>query len=326
MMKALQVVRPGVFETVRVPIPQLASDDSDGILVKPAWAALCGSDIPFYTGNKRFREYPLPPGAPIHECVGKVIESRSDRFKPGDRVLVIPDDNKGLAEVFLARAAKAVVLPDDVDDYAAACLIQPLSTVMNAIDRLGDIRDKSIAVVGLGPMGLLLSWYAVHKGAGSVTGIDPCEDRCRAATRLGAARTLRSRSIEVVHASRRFPEEWTPPDICIEAVGHQPHTINDCLELVRKYGTVVAFGVPDQNVYAFEYEIFFRKNAVLMATVTPDWAEYLVRARDLYLENIEALSVLATPRMTVREVDRAYRMYEQHAEGALKVILDLRIW
>ena len=80
---------------------------------------------------------------------------------------------------------------------------------------------------------------------------------------------------------RTSPKEWIPPDICIEAVGHQMDTINDCLELVRKYGTVVAFGVPDHPVYALEYETFFRKNAVLMGTVTPDWAEYLPKARRL---------------------------------------------
>ncbi len=47
-----------------------------------------------------------------------------------------------------------------------------------------------------------------------------------------------------------------------------------------QYGTVLAFGVPDHPVYAMEYETFFRKNAILMATVTPDWAEYLAKARD----------------------------------------------
>ena len=40
-------------------------------------------------------------------------------------------------------------------------------------------------------------------------------------------------------------------------------TLNDCFELVRKRGTVLAFGVPDQHVYAVEYETFFRKNAHL---------------------------------------------------------------
>jgi len=325
-MKALQVVRPRVFETVQVPVPQVSSEGNDNILVRTAWGALCGSDIPFFTGNKQFRTYPLLPGAPIHECVGEVVESTSEQFRPGDRVLAIPDENKGLAEFFLARSSKTVVLPDNIADFGAACLIQPLSTVMNAIDRLGNICGKSIAIVGLGSMGLLLCWYALRKGAVSVVGVDPCRNRCRIAGELGVTRTINRRSIEVVHAARQFPEEWIPPDICIEAVGHQTATINDCLELVCKYGTVVAFGVPDQTVYALEYEVFFRKNALLMATVTPDWTDYLVRARDLYLDNIEALSPLATPRMPVLEAEKAFQMYEQHEADVVKTVLDVRNW
>jgi L-iditol 2-dehydrogenase len=325
-MKALQVVQPGAFEQVHVALPQLSSGDNDAVLVKTEWAALCGSDIAFFAGNKRHGAYPLEPGAPIHECVGEVIESSSKHFRPGDKVLAIPDENRGLVEVFPAQAAKTVVLPAEIKDFGAACLIQPLSTVMNSIDRLEDIRGKSVAVVGLGPMGLLLCWYATVRGAGSVVGIDPSAERCGIAEKLGAARTIRRRSIEVVHVARRFPEEWEQADICIEAVGHQTATINDCLELVRKYGTVVAFGVPDQTVYAMEYEIFFRKNARLVATVTPDWAKYLAKARDLYLENSEVLSRLAAPRMPVREAEKAFRMYERHEEGVLKTVLDMSGW
>ena len=36
----------------------------------------------------------------------------------------------------------------------SSCLIQPLSTVMNAVDRLGDLAGRSVAVVGLGSIGL----------------------------------------------------------------------------------------------------------------------------------------------------------------------------
>jgi L-iditol 2-dehydrogenase len=325
-MKALQVIRPRIFETVSVPAPRIMPGDNDGILVRTAAAALCGSDVPFFTGNKRFKEYPLAPGAPVHECVGEVVESSSELFKPGDRVLAIPDENRGLAEFFLARSSKAVVLDSSITDVGAACIIQPLSTVMNAIDRLENIRGKSITVVGLGPMGLMLCWYASIMGADLIVGIDPGADRCRLAGKLGVSRTLCSRSMEIVHTARRFPEEWDPPDICIEAVGHQMDTINDCLELVRKYGTVVAFGVPDQTVYALEYEVFFRKNALLMATVTPDWSEYLTKAQDLYLKNTEILSRLATPRIPARDAGKAFHMYEKHVEGVLKLVLDTGAW
>jgi L-iditol 2-dehydrogenase len=326
LMKALQVVRPRSFDQLQVPIPQLPAHGNNQVLVRTAWVSMCGSDIPFFTGNKRFRSYPLAPGAPIHECVGEVVESASDVFRPGDRVLSIPDGDQGLAEYFLAQAAKTVALNSNLEDFGAACVIQPLSTVMNAMDRLGDMREKSFAVVGLGSIGLLFCWLAASGGASSVVGIDPCADRCRIAETLGATRTFCGRAIEAVHSERSVPGTWEQPDICIEAVGHQMETINDCLELVRKYGTVVAFGVPDHDVYALNYEIFFRKNALLVATVTPEWSEYLAKARDIFMSNREKLSDLITHRLPIREAEHAFRMYERHEEGLVKAILDASSW
>jgi len=77
-MKALQVINPRKFIQTQTAQPNLK-------------AAGCGSDIPFFTGNKYHKTYPLPISAPIHECVGRVIESTSSLFKPGDQVVAIPE-------------------------------------------------------------------------------------------------------------------------------------------------------------------------------------------------------------------------------------------
>jgi L-iditol 2-dehydrogenase len=325
LMRALQAVRPRSFESVRIPIPKLP-EEKGYILVQTAWGLTCGSDLAFFKGDKRFRNFPLTPGAPMHECSGVVVESASGRFHAGARVLAIPDGDMGLAEYYLAQDSKSMVLDSGIEDLSAACMIQPLSTVLSSIDRLGDLRGRSIAVLGLGPIGLMFCWLAKTRGAGSITGIDPSADRCRFAAKMGATRTVCSRGIELIHRARTFPGEWHPPDICIEAVGHQTETINDCLELVRKYGTVVAFGVPDRPVYALEYEIFFRKNVQLIATVTPDWVEYLSKAQSLFLENQGLLSSLVTHRFPIREAETAFSLYERHEDGMIKAALDATGW
>ena len=153
-MKALQVVNPRSFDRVQIPVPHLPPESTDRILVRTLWISMCGSDIPFFTGKTRSRSYPLAPGPPIHECVGEVVESASELFRPGDRVLSIPDEDQGLAEFFLAQTAKTIKLKADIEDSGAACIIQPLSTAMNAMDRMGDVRGKSFAVIGLGSIGL----------------------------------------------------------------------------------------------------------------------------------------------------------------------------
>jgi L-iditol 2-dehydrogenase len=120
--------------------------------------------------------------------------------------------------------------------------------------------------------------------------------------------------------------EWEQPDICIEAVGHQMETLNDSFELIRKRGTVVAFGVPDQPVYAVEFETFFRKNAQLVAVVTPEWSEYLAKARDLFIECREELEMLVTHRFPIQAAAKAFTLYERHEDGLLKAILDASCW
>lgn len=53
---------------------------------------------------------------------------------------------------------------------------------------------------------------------------------------------------------------WEPADICVEAVGYQTRTINDCLYLVKRCGKVLALGVPDEPIYPFDFNRFFRRN------------------------------------------------------------------
>jgi threonine dehydrogenase-like Zn-dependent dehydrogenase len=164
------------------------------------------------------------------------------------------------------------------------------------------------------------------RGAARIVGIDPLEQRCRVALGMGANECLTARSLEVLHEARQFPEKWDPPDICIEAVGHQMDTLNDCLALVKYRGTVLAFGVPDQPVYALEYETFFRKNTRLVACVTPNWSEYLAISRDIFLAARDELEALVTHRFPIREAARAFTLYEEHEDGILKALIDMSDW
>jgi L-iditol 2-dehydrogenase len=308
---------------IEVPVPQLSSSSTDRLLVQTRWVSTCSSDIPFFTGSKRFPSYPLPPGFPVHECVGQVVESTSNLYKPGDHVIAIPDGNQGLAEFFVAQAARAVRLPADLASHDTSCLIQPLATVMNAVDSLGNIEGQAVAVIGLGSIGLLFCWLLKKRGAGRIVGIDPSAHRCQLAETLGATRTFPMRSIEVVHAARQNVGEWDYPDICIEAVGHQMETLNDCFELVRKRGTIIAFGVPDQPVYAIEFEKFFRQNAHLIAVVTPEWREYLPKARDLFSEYRAELEMLVTHRFAIQDAEHAFTLYERHEQGIIKAVVNV---
>jgi L-iditol 2-dehydrogenase len=325
-MNALQLIKPRTYQPVQVPVPDFSSAVPGSILVRTRWVSLCGSDIPFFTGARRGMPFPYPAGAPVHEVIGQVVSSTSAKFQTGDIVLAIPDGNQGLAELFIAHESRTMILPPGLEPFDTCCLIQPLSTVLNAVDRLGDLTGKAITVVGLGSIGLMFCFLLKVRGATRVTGIDPLEERCRFAMRLGADCTHAVTGSEAVHLARLEPAGWEPADIVIEAVGHQTRTINDCLYLLRQEGTLLAFGVPDEPVYPLEYETFFRKNARLVAVVTPKWSEYFPKARDVFLANRSTLETLFTHRYEIQNASQAFTAYEQHAAGLIKLLLDGSCW
>jgi len=321
-MKALQLLQPRTFEVVELDAPRLDPARPGHLLVRTRFVSFCGSDTPFFTGSKSWLHYPLRPGAHVHESVGTIVASNSPSFHPGDLVAAIPDGDAGLAEFYLADAARAAQLPLSLETCGECTLIQPLSTVLYALDQLGSLQGRVVAVVGLGAIGLMFCRLLRQRGADHVIGIDPLPTRCAAAEAHGATRVYARPASEVAQAAGDGLDGWIAPDLCIEAVGHQVQTINDCIHLVRPHGEILAFGVPDQPDYTIDFEGFFRKNAVLRAVVTPPWAEYLGKARDLFMAQRENWSALVTHRFPIRAARRAFELYERHADGIIKALLD----
>jgi L-iditol 2-dehydrogenase len=321
-MKALQLVKPRQFQTVEIVRPEIGSDQ---ILVRLEKVVLCGSDIPKFTGMWRGLQYPLPPGMPIHECVGVVADSRSPRFQVGDRVVAVPQGDQGLAEYYVADAIKAVHIPEPLIRSEASLLIQPLSTVVYALDRLGDVAGRTAMVVGLGPIGLLATWLLRQYGA-RVVGVDPIAWRCEAAQRLGAERIFELHSERLLSLVAR-DDTWEPADICVEAVGQQVRTINDCLYLVKRCGQVLALGIPLEQIYPFDFTRFFRQNIDLIASVTPPDETYMLRAGELAARHDQELALLLTHRFCLDKTAEAYTLYETRAGGhPLKISIDGTSW
>lgn len=323
-MQALQLVQPRRFRMCEVPVPELSG--SHCVLIRQRYALVCGSDVPHFSGSYRSARYPFPVGKPIHECIGEVVESSSAHLSPGDQVLAIPRDYRGLAEYFVASADQTIHLGVELQHCEASTLIQPLATVMYGIDRLPNVEGETVAVIGLGPIGLMFCWLLGRSGAHEVIGVDPSSWRCNMASEFGAHHVFSMPSIELVHRVRQGMSGWDGPTMCIEAVGHQTDTINDCFELVQRRGVVLAFGVPDDLVYPLEFELFFRKNLQLVAAVAPPWGDYLISARDLFAQHRSELERLVTHRLPMSEAEAAYSLAEQLPEGVGKVVLDASVW
>src|SRR6058998_660318 len=104
-MLAGQITGKRRLEMIEMPIPDIEKGE---ILVQLQVGSICGSDLPYFLFDTSHPALagalaPLPPMLSLHELLGFVAQSRSERFNEGDRVLALPTiPHKGLAEYFVS--------------------------------------------------------------------------------------------------------------------------------------------------------------------------------------------------------------------------------
>ena len=158
-MHGATVAAPGVAQLTRLAVPEPRPGE---IRVRMEGSGVCGSNLPFWEGRPWF-SYPGEPGAPGHEGWGVVDAVGDGVVEPavGDRVATL--STHAFAEYDIVAADAAVVLPpalagQPVPGEALAC-------AMNAFGR-GDVQPgHTVAVVGIGFMGALLTALSAAAGA-----------------------------------------------------------------------------------------------------------------------------------------------------------------
>lgn len=171
-MKLARYVGGGVVDIVDEAVPVCPPG---GLLVKTEACGLCSGELMDWYMDRKI------PHVLGHEVAGRVIESQDGRFPLGARVFAhhhAPDPDSdlsrrgaavhdpvwrktkllpgGMAEMFAVPAANLAdtLLVDDLRPVDAA-LIEPLACVMKMVRRLHLRGDESIAIIGLGVMGLM---------------------------------------------------------------------------------------------------------------------------------------------------------------------------
>jgi threonine dehydrogenase-like Zn-dependent dehydrogenase len=144
-------------------------------------------------------EYPYWPGQPGHEAIGRVIETGKDCPSEliGKRVAVWRDAGPyrpGLyASHGIVPASNIIEIPDSLAAEKIASM-ELAMCVQVSIDQLiaADIvKGKKVAVSGLGPAGLIAIQQLRDAGADEIWAIDPLEDRCHLAAKIGADRVMK---------------------------------------------------------------------------------------------------------------------------------------
>jgi L-iditol 2-dehydrogenase len=259
-MKAARLVGPRQFEFEDAPMPSINAGE---VLVKMEYFSVCGSDLRMYDRVFPEEEYPLRLGAPCHECVGTVQESRDDRLKPGQRVIALQAG--GLLEYAAVPARNAVPVPDDSVDPAKWVLCQPVGTVLYAAQQIGTILGKRVVILGQGPIGLSFTDFVARGGARQVIVADLLDYRLDIARGLGATHTLNPNRDNVLEAIKGITGGELA-DVAIEACG-RPETAHQVFEAMRMQGTAIIFGIAhDEDVFEFDWNAMTSKLPRMIVT------------------------------------------------------------
>jgi 2-desacetyl-2-hydroxyethyl bacteriochlorophyllide A dehydrogenase len=342
-MRAVTFQAPREVRIDEKPDPEL--EGAGDIVVRVEASGVCGSDLHIYHGRVA-----IEPGFTIgHEYVGEVVAAGDDvtRARVGDRVLgtyctacgdcffckrsnfhkcdhgrvfghgkLLGELQGAQADLLLVPNADLAVrkVPEGMSDDVALFAGDVMGTGYHAVAETNAGEGDTVAVLGLGPVGLCAVQAARAAGAAKVIAVDTVAERLEMARSFGA---------EAVHLTDEDPRaavkaatEGRGVDAAIDAVGHAEAFDLAC-RLTRKCGTVSATGV-----YAERMEVHMGIVWIKALTVKTGHAN-VIKHVDPVLEALTSgrldPSPLVTHHMKLDDAAEAYEAYDRRE--ALKIVL-----
>lgn len=260
----------GVVRVEEVPVPEVASGE---VLIKVAACGICGTDI-----KKIFYAYVPPPQILGHELAGTVVALGPGvtKWRVGDRVMSfhhIPcgacfycerrlfsqcaqykttgltggftPNGGGFGEYVKAMPWVAergiVALPDDVS-FEEATFLEPINTIVKAVQKARIVAGETVLIAGCGPIGLQLLMVAKLQGARLFTS-DPMAVRREKSISLGALESFDPTNGKLSEVLKTRTE-GRGVDAVLVAVAH-PSVVVDALAAARPGGRVLLFAAND---------------------------------------------------------------------------------
>jgi L-iditol 2-dehydrogenase len=328
-MRAARLHGAGDIRVAEEPAPQARAGT---VLVRVTAVGICGSDLHWWDegaiGDARLT-HPLVLG---HEAAGVI----ADGPRRGQRVAIDPaipcqtcqacrdgyrnlcpavifaghGGTDGAMRELMAWPAKSLYpLPDTVSDGDGA-LLEPLGVAIHSVD-LGHLPfGGTAAVVGCGPIGLLLIQLLKASGARHVLAIEPRTHRQEAAALFGAD----SVSGPIASISQLV---GYGVDVAFEAAGTDD-AVRLALDAARPGGRVVLAGIPDSDTVTFRASTARRKG--LTIALVRRMNEVYPRAISLAARGAVDLGSLVTRRAPLGEVQAAFG--DAARRTGLKVLVD----
>jgi L-iditol 2-dehydrogenase len=246
-----------------IAVPHIQTGD---LLVRVRVALTCGTDVKVFRRGYHARMI-VPPAVFGHELAGDVVSlgGGSAKFSVGQRVVAansapceecyfcrrglenLCEDllfNNGAYAEYIRIPARIVArntyeIPAGVS-YQDAALVEPLACVLRGLEETGVRAGDSLAIIGLGPIGLMFVRLAKLYGA-RVIAIGRRKTQLDRAAAAGADELISTERVSRPSDVVRNLTAGRGADVAIEAVGN-PETWDWAVDMVRRGGTVNFFG------------------------------------------------------------------------------------
>ena len=343
MMKTMlqQVMTaPGEIRFDEVPVPEIKPGQ---VLLKIKRIGICGSDIHVYHGEHPYTKYPVTQG---HELSAQVVAIGEgvNGLKPGRKVTVEPQvfcgqchpcthgkyylceslkvmgfQTTGAAsEYFAVDASKVTPLPDDMS-YDEGAMIEPLAVTVHAAKRPGDVKGKKIAVIGAGPIGILLTQTLKALGAEKVMITDISDYRLSLAKECGADFAYNTGKKDFAEA---LIECFGPDkaDIIYDCAGNNV-TMNQAIQNARK-GSIIVLVAVFADTAKVDLAKLNDSELDLNTSMMYNHSDY-VEAIKLVSEGKIELKPLISKHFPFKNYLDAYKYIDNTREFTMKVLIDV---
>ncbi len=234
MMRAAVITGAGRMEVRQVPLPEPKAGE---VRIRLEGCGVCASNLGPWSGPE-WMTFPTENGGLGHEGWGWIdaVGPGVDDLQPGDRVAAL--SYHAYAEYDVATADAVVKLPDSLAGQPFPG--EPLGCAVNIFERSGVEEGQTVAIVGIGFLGALLTQLCVDARA-TVIGISRRPFALEVGRRAGAQVTLAWNDSHAIVEEVRNLTGGALCDVVIEAVGKQ-HSLDLASELTGERGRLVIAG------------------------------------------------------------------------------------
>ena len=340
MMIQQVMTAPKKIEFRKVSIPE---PEENQVLVKIMKIGVCGSDIHVYHGTHPFTSYPVTQG---HELSAKVVKLGANvkEFQVGQKVTIEPQVYCGkcypcthgkynlceelkvmgfqttgtASEYFAVDSSKVTALPENMT-YNEGAMIEPLAVTVHAARRFDDLKGAKVAILGCGPIGILLAQSCRALGAEQVMITDVSDYRLELAKKCGvdfAVNTLKKDFGEAMVEA--FGKDKA--DVIYDCAGNNI-TMGQAIKYARKGSTIILVAVFGK-IATVDLAVLNDHELDLNTTMMYRHEDY-VEAIRLVGEGKIQLKPLMSKHFSFADYQKAYEYIDANKETTMKVLIDI---